>query len=112
MIVDPGYLSCLKQPNVSIKWDGIDCFVEDGIKLKTGEVIPLDIIIFGTGYSLVRYFILLLFAHNVMEIHRKRRIYACEAAQKPLCTTILRPKEVPRLILDPVFLASPICSLS
>ncbi len=31
--------------------------MKNGIELKTGEVIPLDVIIFGTGYSLVRSFI-------------------------------------------------------
>jgi len=38
---------------VSLNWDGIEEIVEEGIKLKIGEVIPLDIIIFGTGYSTV-----------------------------------------------------------
>ncbi|KAF8163481.1 hypothetical protein B0H34DRAFT_325080 [Crassisporium funariophilum] len=51
IIVDPGYLESLSRPNVSLKWDGIDSIVENGIKLKTGEVVPLDVIIFGTGYS-------------------------------------------------------------
>jgi cation diffusion facilitator CzcD-associated flavoprotein CzcO len=53
--VDPGYLKALTRPNVSLKWEGIDSIVEGGIKLKTGEVVSLDVIIFGTGYSLVRY---------------------------------------------------------
>ncbi|KAF9469173.1 hypothetical protein BDZ94DRAFT_360082 [Collybia nuda] len=51
IIVDPGYLESLNQPNVSLRWEAIDSIVEGGIKLKTGEIIPLDIIIFGTGYS-------------------------------------------------------------
>ncbi|KAH6918372.1 monooxygenase [Coprinopsis sp. MPI-PUGE-AT-0042] len=51
IIVDPGYLKCLHRPNVTLEWGRIDCIVEEGIKLKTGEVIPLDVIIFGTGYS-------------------------------------------------------------
>jgi len=38
---------------VSLNWDGIEEVVEEGIKLKTGEVTPLDIIIFGTGYTIV-----------------------------------------------------------
>jgi len=38
---------------VSLNWDGIEEVVEEGIGLKTGEVVPLDIIIFGTGYSTV-----------------------------------------------------------
>ncbi len=52
--MDPNYLKSLHRPNVSLKWDGIEEIVDEGIKLKTGEVVPLDIIIFGTGYSLVR----------------------------------------------------------
>jgi cation diffusion facilitator CzcD-associated flavoprotein CzcO len=59
IIVDPDYLKCLHRPNVSVKWDGIEEIIEEGIKLKTGEVVPLDIIIFGTGYSLVRVQVLL-----------------------------------------------------
>lgn len=55
IIVDPGYLSSLKRPNVNIRWDAIDRVVEGGIRLKTGEEVPLDIIIFGTGYSVVRF---------------------------------------------------------
>ena len=53
IIVDPQYLESLNRPNVSLKWDAIEAIVEDGIKLKTGVFIPLDVIIFGTGYSLV-----------------------------------------------------------
>ncbi|KXN92229.1 4-hydroxyacetophenone monooxygenase, partial [Leucoagaricus sp. SymC.cos] len=53
IIVDPDYLKSLHRPNVSLSYDGIGEIVEEGIKLKTGEVVPLDIIIFGTGYSLV-----------------------------------------------------------
>lgn len=55
IIVDPKYLKSLHRPNVSLNWDGIEGIVEEGVKLKTGEVVPLDIIIFGTGYSLVRF---------------------------------------------------------
>lgn len=51
--MDPGYLKSLNQPNVSLRWESIDSVVEGGIKLKTGEVVSLDVIIFGTGYSLV-----------------------------------------------------------
>jgi len=38
---------------VLLNWDGIEEVVEEGIRLKTGEVIPLDIIVFGMGYSTV-----------------------------------------------------------
>ncbi|KAF9475842.1 FAD/NAD(P)-binding domain-containing protein [Pholiota conissans] len=51
IIVDPDYLESLNKPNVILTWDRIESIVENGIKLKTGEVVPLDVIIFGTGYS-------------------------------------------------------------
>jgi len=54
IIVDAGYLQSLGKPNVELQWDAIDSVVEEGILLKTGETVPLDVIIFGTGYSLVR----------------------------------------------------------
>jgi cation diffusion facilitator CzcD-associated flavoprotein CzcO len=53
IIADPQYLQSLKRPNVNLKWDAIEAVVEDGIKLKTGVFIPLDVIIFGTGFALV-----------------------------------------------------------
>jgi cation diffusion facilitator CzcD-associated flavoprotein CzcO len=53
--VNPGYLEALHRPNVSLKWDAIEGVVENGIKVNTGEIVPLDIIIFGTGFSIVRH---------------------------------------------------------
>jgi cation diffusion facilitator CzcD-associated flavoprotein CzcO len=55
IVVDPGYLECLNWPNVKLNYDGIERIVEEGIKLKTGEVIPLDVIIFATGFSVVSF---------------------------------------------------------
>ncbi|KIY72027.1 FAD/NAD-binding domain-containing protein [Cylindrobasidium torrendii FP15055 ss-10] len=51
MIVDPGYLEVINRPNVSTRWDAIESVVEEGLKMKTGEIVPLDVLIFGTGYS-------------------------------------------------------------
>lgn len=56
IIVDPGYLDSLNRPNVHLNWDGIERIVDNGIKLRTGEVIPLDVIIFATGFSVVGSF--------------------------------------------------------
>lgn len=53
--MDPGYLGALCRPNVSLRWEAIEGIVEDGIRLKSGDVVSLDVIIFGTGYSLVGY---------------------------------------------------------
>jgi hypothetical protein len=54
MIVDPGYLKSLHRPNVTLNHDAIERIVPRGVQLKTGEVVPLDVLIFGTGFSLVR----------------------------------------------------------
>ena len=54
IIVDPGFLKGLHRENVELRQDAIDSIVEEGVKLKTGEVVPLDVIIYATGYSLVR----------------------------------------------------------
>ncbi|EFI28346.1 monooxygenase [Coprinopsis cinerea okayama7 len=51
IIIDPDYLSCLHRPNVTLRWDAVESLIEEGIKLKSDEVVPLDIVIFGTGYS-------------------------------------------------------------
>ncbi|KAG6868707.1 hypothetical protein C0993_011645 [Termitomyces sp. T159_Od127] len=52
IIVDPGYLEALHKPNVSLSWDAIKGVVEEGIELKSGKVLPFDVIVFSTGYSL------------------------------------------------------------
>ncbi|TRM62608.1 hypothetical protein BD626DRAFT_403629 [Schizophyllum amplum] len=52
IIVDPGFLKSLHRENVALTWDAIDSVVEEGIKLKTREVVPLDVIVYATGYSL------------------------------------------------------------
>jgi cation diffusion facilitator CzcD-associated flavoprotein CzcO len=57
LILDAGYLASLNQPNVSLRFDPLDEIVEEGVKLKSGEVVPVDVIIFGTGYNLVSSFI-------------------------------------------------------
>ncbi|KAH8989211.1 hypothetical protein EDB86DRAFT_2944580 [Lactarius hatsudake] len=53
LIVDPGYLKCLHRPNVTLTFDAIDRILPRGVQLKTGEVVPLDVLIFGTGFSLM-----------------------------------------------------------
>ena len=51
--MDPGYLKCLRRPNVTLTFDAIERIVPRGVLLETGEVVPLDVLIFGTGFSLV-----------------------------------------------------------
>ncbi|KAI0038078.1 FAD/NAD(P)-binding domain-containing protein [Auriscalpium vulgare] len=56
LIVDPSYLASLHRPNVSLNWTPIDHVVEEGLRLRTGETVPLDAIIFGTGFHLASSF--------------------------------------------------------
>ncbi|KAI9508293.1 hypothetical protein F5148DRAFT_1275811 [Russula earlei] len=53
VIVDPGYLECLHRANVTLSYDAIERIVPQGVQLKTGQVVPLDVLIFGTGFSLL-----------------------------------------------------------
>ncbi|KAH7915954.1 FAD/NAD(P)-binding domain-containing protein [Hygrophoropsis aurantiaca] len=53
IIIDPGYLAALHKPNVNIVWENIAEIVEKGVVLKSGEFVPLDILILGTGFYLI-----------------------------------------------------------
>lgn len=53
MVKDTGYLACLHRPNVSMNWDGIDTLTSGGIRTLKGEDVPLDVIIFATGFDIV-----------------------------------------------------------
>ncbi|TFK55103.1 FAD/NAD(P)-binding domain-containing protein, partial [Heliocybe sulcata] len=52
IIIDPGFLESLHRPNVSMVWDPIEKIEETGITLGTGDFIPLDVIVYATGYGL------------------------------------------------------------
>ncbi|KAI0933357.1 hypothetical protein AcV5_005520 [Taiwanofungus camphoratus] len=54
-VLDPGYLSCLHQPNVSLSWDGIAEITEDGVLTHTGEKMHFDVIIYATGFITDRH---------------------------------------------------------
>ena len=54
IIVDPGYLESLHRPNLTLTYDRIERVVPEGVQLKTGQLVPLDVLIFGTGFTLVR----------------------------------------------------------
>lgn len=56
IIVDPEYLKSLHRSNVELEWNAIQSIEGNGIKLKNGEMVPLDVIIFSTGYSIVSSF--------------------------------------------------------
>lgn len=53
MIYNPGYLECLGRPNVTLTYDAIQSLTERGVRLANGEEIPLDVVIFATGYQVV-----------------------------------------------------------
>src|SRR6266849_1177370 len=55
IILDPGYLESLHRPNVTLSYDAIKDIVPEGVRLETGEVVQLDVLILGTGFSLVRH---------------------------------------------------------
>jgi len=55
IIVDPGYLESLHRPNVALSYDAIKNIVPQGVRLETGEIVELDVLILGTGFSLVRH---------------------------------------------------------
>ncbi|MDC1528219.1 hypothetical protein N8600_04075 [Gammaproteobacteria bacterium] len=44
------YLPALARDNVDVDISGIDCIMPRGIKTKDGQKIPLDIIVYATGY--------------------------------------------------------------
>jgi len=44
------YLPALAKENVDVNISGIDCITPTGIKTKDGKDIPLDIIVYATGY--------------------------------------------------------------
>jgi hypothetical protein len=66
-----------------LNWDGIERIVDNGIKLKTGEIVPLDVIIFATGFSVVSSFILVAntFPTRVIRYPRIYRFVEVKALQ-------------------------------
>lgn len=48
--MNSGYLESLKRPNVEPVWDSVVRVVPNGVLLSTGETIPLDVLIFATGF--------------------------------------------------------------
>ncbi|KAI5119484.1 hypothetical protein M0805_009508 [Coniferiporia weirii] len=52
LIFDTGYLQALYRPNMSLEWDEIDKIVPNGIAMKDGRIVPLDVIVLATGFDL------------------------------------------------------------
>jgi hypothetical protein len=55
LIIGHSYLQALHRPNLTINWDGIAEIVPEGIRTKTGETLPFDVIIFATGFVTDKY---------------------------------------------------------
>lgn len=53
--MDPGYLQCLNEPNVELVTDPISTITEKGILGKSGKEYELDVLILGTGFSVVSF---------------------------------------------------------
>ena len=51
IIIDPGYLQALHRPNVTPTWDPIAKVSSTGIVTSSGTTIPLDVIIYATGFK-------------------------------------------------------------
>ena len=52
-VVDVNYTSSLHRPNVSLKKNVIESIVPEGIRTKDGDIIPLDVIVYATGFQAV-----------------------------------------------------------
>jgi len=55
IVVDPGYLDALHKPNVHLTYDAIDKIVPEGILTKKGDLVPLDVIVFATGFDVENF---------------------------------------------------------
>lgn len=56
IVMDPGYLECLNQPNVELVTSGIKAVTEKGIVTTDGNEHELDVLILGTGFNVVSWF--------------------------------------------------------
>jgi len=50
LIPSNAYLPALARDNVDVDISGIDCITPEGIRTKDGKDVPLDIIVYATGY--------------------------------------------------------------
>ncbi|KZT18801.1 FAD/NAD-binding domain-containing protein [Neolentinus lepideus HHB14362 ss-1] len=54
-IVDVGYLDSLHRDNVEVNWNGFREFYNDGVVTGSGEHVPVDAVIFATGFKVSDY---------------------------------------------------------
>jgi cation diffusion facilitator CzcD-associated flavoprotein CzcO len=110
IILDPGYLDCLHQPNVSLNWSPIESVVGEGIKLKNGDIVPLDVIIFATGYSLVKQISRMISGETDGNRNRNQRSLKSQEARAAPYMNTLTARMVPLHISGHVSLDSQTCS--
>eukprot|EP01063_Lacrimia_lanifica_P012813 TRINITY_DN1951_c0_g1_i3.p1 TRINITY_DN1951_c0_g1~~TRINITY_DN1951_c0_g1_i3.p1 ORF type:complete len:553 (+),score=181.33 TRINITY_DN1951_c0_g1_i3:102-1760(+) len=46
------FLKALKKPNVHLVTDAIECVTPDGIRVRGGSDVPLDVIVYATGFDI------------------------------------------------------------
>jgi cation diffusion facilitator CzcD-associated flavoprotein CzcO len=51
-VPDADLFKCVREGKASVVTDQIDRFVEDGIRLKSGALLPADVIVTATGFNL------------------------------------------------------------
>lgn len=54
VILDPGYYKSLNRPNVDLAWGGVKEILEDGLFTGKGEKYQFDVLVYGTGFKIVR----------------------------------------------------------
>jgi len=52
LVPDGDFFRTLRQKKASVVTDEIDCFTETGVKLKSGEELPADLVVTATGLEL------------------------------------------------------------
>jgi cation diffusion facilitator CzcD-associated flavoprotein CzcO len=52
VVPDGDLFHCIKNGQVTVMTDEIDCFNESGVKLKSGEVLQADVIVTATGFNM------------------------------------------------------------
>ncbi len=56
LVVDNGWFDSLNRDNVDLNVDGISHLVAEGVVTETGETIPIDVLVFATGFEVSSYF--------------------------------------------------------
>jgi cation diffusion facilitator CzcD-associated flavoprotein CzcO len=55
ILISNDYYASLDRPNVEVTTDGVREIVEDGVVLASGRHVPLDTLIYGTGFTVQSY---------------------------------------------------------